>query len=125
MDRVIKYTFRRDQLEWFFGKFNWVSYKEAIPSIYLSKGYLNFSSFIVNAVDMAQETSLFEDYGYRFKLKRGDIGDPMHFFMRCGDKDRVEVEFTISKRPTMYLSCLLYTSPSPRDRQKSRMPSSA
>ena len=25
----------------------------------------------------------------------------------------------------MYLDCLLYTSPSPRDRQKSRMPSSA
>ena len=25
----------------------------------------------------------------------------------------------------IYLSCLLYTSPSPRDRQKSRMPSSA
>ena len=25
----------------------------------------------------------------------------------------------------VYLSCLLYTSPSPRDRQKSRMPSSA
>ena len=26
---------------------------------------------------------------------------------------------------TSYNSCLLYTSPSPRDRQKSRMPSSA
>ena len=26
---------------------------------------------------------------------------------------------------TVYHSCLLYTSPSPRDRQKSRMPSSA
>ena len=25
----------------------------------------------------------------------------------------------------MYMACLLYTSPSPRDRQKSRMPSSA
>ena len=25
----------------------------------------------------------------------------------------------------VYMSCLLYTSPSPRDRQKSRMPSSA
>ena len=25
----------------------------------------------------------------------------------------------------MYIHCLLYTSPSPRDRQKSRMPSSA
>ena len=27
--------------------------------------------------------------------------------------------------PIIILSCLLYTSPSPRDRQKSRMPSSA
>ena len=31
---------------------------------------------------------------------------------------------TSSKKPTD-LTCLLYTSPSPRDRQKSRMPSSA
>ena len=31
----------------------------------------------------------------------------------------------ISKRYTQKYSCLLYTSPSPRDRQKSRMPSSA
>ena len=31
-----------------------------------------------------------------------------------------EVDFVVS-----YLGCLLYTSPSPRDRQKSRMPSSA
>ena len=29
------------------------------------------------------------------------------------------------KRDDMYSCCLLYTSPSPRDRQKSRMPSSA
>ena len=29
------------------------------------------------------------------------------------------------KKPDLILSCLLYTSPSPRDRQKSRMPSSA
>ena len=27
--------------------------------------------------------------------------------------------------PSGYMACLLYTSPSPRDRQKSRMPSSA
>ena len=32
----------------------------------------------------------------------------------------IAVKLTISKR-----TCLLYTSPSPRDRQKSRMPSSA
>ena len=29
------------------------------------------------------------------------------------------------KNGTQYSPCLLYTSPSPRDRQKSRMPSSA
>ena len=29
------------------------------------------------------------------------------------------------KKTYFYLPCLLYTSPSPRDRQKSRMPSSA
>ena len=32
---------------------------------------------------------------------------------------------SISSIPVSCVSCLLYTSPSPRDRQKSRMPSSA
>ena len=35
------------------------------------------------------------------------------------------VEGTLSWYSTDHWSCLLYTSPSPRDRQKSRMPSSA
>ena len=34
-------------------------------------------------------------------------------------------EFRQNFAVAMYKSCLLYTSPSPRDRQKSRMPSSA
>ena len=33
--------------------------------------------------------------------------------------------FFLSKRAGLFSLCLLYTSPSPRDRQKSRMPSSA
>ena len=37
----------------------------------------------------------------------------------------IELEVQVSEEGTMYGSCLLYTSPSPRDRQKSRMPSSA
>ena len=32
---------------------------------------------------------------------------------------------TTIRNVALFLSCLLYTSPSPRDRQKSRMPSSA
>ena len=38
-------------------------------------------------------------------------------------KTRAITKFTSNNMLTM--SCLLYTSPSPRDRQKSRMPSSA
>src|SRR5665213_1435421 len=34
------------------------------------------------------------------------------------------LQFTTEGAPVLYI-CLLYTSPSPRDRQKSRMPSSA
>ena len=37
--------------------------------------------------------------------------------------DTTQVFFKTEKR--QYVICLLYTSPSPRDRQKSRMPSSA
>ena len=36
-----------------------------------------------------------------------------------------EVEVLEQSTDIDYISCLLYTSPSPRDRQKSRMPSSA
>ena len=41
--------------------------------------------------------------------------------------NRIEVESADSGRVTVTNTgtCLLYTSPSPRDRQKSRMPSSA
>ena len=38
------------------------------------------------------------------------------------NKEWLEPEW---KKPLWSVSCLLYTSPSPRDRQKSRMPSSA
>ena len=34
-------------------------------------------------------------------------------------------DYSTERALTMLVGCLLYTSPSPRDRQKSRMPSSA
>ena len=46
---------------------------------------------------------------------------PAQALRRLIDKTR----FAISTEETRYYLCLLYTSPSPRDRQKSRMPSSA
>ena len=41
------------------------------------------------------------------------------------DMSLLSVTHTACAQPGFPLTCLLYTSPSPRDRQKSRMPSSA
>ena len=49
-----------------------------------------------------------------------DLGDSLEQLKDSGAK--VVVDFTT---PDSVMTCLLYTSPSPRDRQKSRMPSSA
>ena len=66
----------------------------------------------------------------------GLIGILSHFFigplrlvqapMEVGDMDEVErILATIWWPQLLYKPCLLYTSPSPRDRTRSRMPSSA
>ena len=47
-----------------------------------------------------------------------EVGSPLpNFLLADGDLNNVDLE--------QFKGCLLYTSPSPRDRQKSRMPSSA
>ena len=42
-----------------------------------------------------------------------------------GEADEVATDIDLDKPAEQTKPCLLYTSPSPRDRQKSRMPSSA
>ena len=44
---------------------------------------------------------------------------------RIRDAGKVRARERIAVLAALNLACLLYTSPSPRDRQKSRMPSSA
>ena len=41
------------------------------------------------------------------------------------DQDELEADINVSKISTYLQGCLLYTSPSPRDKRQSRMPSSA
>ena len=52
-------------------------------------------------------------------ISNRDLIDSAHMLMGSIDLDPASSEFA-----NKYV-CLLYTSPSPRDRQKSRMPSSA
>ena len=53
----------------------------------------------------------------------GDMRDYLQLEYAEGDQLFVPVERL--DRVTRYVGCLLYTSPSPRDRTRSRMPSSA
>ena len=52
-------------------------------------------------------------------LSDNDADEPIDFTLLSGAKGRM------NRRMILMHICLLYTSPSPRDRQKSRMPSSA
>ena len=70
---------------------------------------------------------------YRQPVTRGDMEDirgvtiNTQIIKQLEDRGWVEVigHRESVGRPGLYATCLLYTSPSPRDRQKSRMPSSA
>ena len=52
------------------------------------------------------------------------LGHEAALFMPTGTQSNLVALLTHCQRGDEYI-CLLYTSPSPRDRQKSRMPSSA
>ena len=59
----------------------------------------------------------------RPKLKNGK--DTRQITRRAQWTDKSRTYFDAITQSYKYITCLLYTSPSPRDRQKSRMPSSA
>ena len=75
--------------------------------------------------------------GYIFVAIQGEINRGEDFIdeaikkgasviVTSSDSDlKLDIPVIKDENPRRYLSCLLYTSPSPRDRQKSRMPSSA
>ncbi len=56
------------------------------------------------------------------KATSGEIR--VHLEEKCGD-DVIKRATQIFAKLNMHKTCLLYTSPSPRDRTRSRMPSSA
>ena len=57
------------------------------------------------------------------KIKRRPLNKP--FLMVASSIEQLDDLVDVTKLTNQVKLCLLYTSPSPRDRQKSRMPSSA
>ena len=75
----------------------------------------------------AEEIDLSADFGHWENLNEGEkhfVKNVLAFFAASdGIVNENLAENFVSE--VQYTDCLLYTSPSPRDRQKSRMPSSA
>ena len=76
-------------------------------------------------------TAIYEPVIYRVACRRGlQHADALELVQRvllavARSVDRFQPDRKTAKFRTWLYTCLLYTSPSPRDRQKSRMPSSA
>ena len=74
--------------------------------------------YTIQEVEFDPEKYLREfDYGKDSQLEDGTI---LREFTIIAEDDKI-----MEIAPGIFYNCLLYTSPSPRDRQKSRMPSSA
>ena len=94
---------------------NWTWYKFDLPQL------------IRKTVDSPDEM-VQTDFHHTIYELEGDVSDLAKVKnSELLDKKVVKrtVEATLDLHGDMTISCLLYTSPSPRDRQKSRMPSSA
>ena len=64
-----------------------------------------------------------KEYAYFMEMGTGKSKVLVDNIAMLYDKGKINAALIIA--PKGVYSCLLYTSPSPRDRQKSRMPSSA
>ena len=76
-------------------------------------------------VALVTETWLSNSASLERKLE--DLKNATGYACLRRDRDAREggVALVLYKKSELLFTCLLYTSPSPRDRQKSRMPSSA
>ena len=62
----------------------------------------------------------------RLQIRKDTNSDFLQWFhFRMTGAKNTECTFRLTNAANAAYTCLLYTSPSPRDRQKSRMPSSA
>ena len=87
----------------------------------------------LDIIKIASDTTnnkILKDYTHRSKYKNKTCGDIIE--IRVNIKKNIIQDIGYQTKSCVYcqasaslISCLLYTSPSPRDRTRSRMPSSA
>ena len=86
-----------------------------------------FSLMIVFLITSVEAVAYWTPHYYENEYTRYQVADDVH--MEMGDllyvTDEMMAYLRGSRDDLNIDTCLLYTSPSPRDRQKSRMPSSA
>ena len=93
----------------------------------VERGVINVNEEIeIVGVKDTQKTTCTGVEMFRKLLDQGEAGDNVGILLRGIDRDQVERGQVLCAPGSITPhTCLLYTSPSPRDRQKSRMPSSA
>ena len=73
-----------------------------------------------------QMSAAFDSVGAASSRLRKEVDETNKQIKQLGDTSKRSADFgTLRREMEGTKGCLLYTSPSPRDRQKSRMPSSA
>ena len=65
------------------------------------------------------------EHGVKIRFMHGNTSTRIELLEPLGDDTPVGKFISKNGPGVQQIACLLYTSPSPRDRQKSRMPSSA
>ena len=119
-------------------KFYMISDKNSISPLRIAGGFTNISShsntdlYLVLSKSFSKQVA--GHFGFTSNVRASNIKADVMFGMEMGlnpdtslvaDMVGADNTWNLSAGIRYKLSCLLYTSPSPRDRQKSRMPSSA
>ena len=94
--------------------------------------YQNFSEEDAHAIKAYEKVTNHDVKAVEYFLKDKMIAlgfekhiEFIHFGLTSQDINNTAIPLSLKEAITEVYGCLLYTSPSPRDRQKSRMPSSA
>ena len=77
-----------------------------------------------SVIELSEDTKDLQVLGLSYDSRTTTTGD-MFFCLKGESHDGHDFAASAVKKGARILVCLLYTSPSPRDRTRSRMPSSA